>query len=152
MLRQSWPSVKLHEVEMTSCRSGTGFRQRLPLPLRPGRASDAADENVENGLRHAFDLGLSNAPARKVAVDVHAGKAIDKCAAGDLDLLQLARAELALLECIRQHLLGQRDQLGIVARQRGRAIVVEMAAARDDLEMRGVSHGPAQISEAKGAK
>ena len=66
-----------------------GIPKHLPLPSRPGYSRDAADENAENGHRHAFDLGFGDAPAREVTVDVHSGKAIDQRTAGDLDLLQL---------------------------------------------------------------
>ncbi len=73
------------------------------VTVTSGHSRDAVDENVENGLGRVFDLGVSDAPAREVAVDVHSGKTIDQRTACDLDLLQLGRSALASCKCIRQH-------------------------------------------------
>ena len=50
-----------------------------------------------------------------MTVDVHPGKAVDQRPAGDLDLLEVDRTELARRKRVRERALGQLDQLGIVA-------------------------------------
>ena len=66
-----------------------------------------------------------DAPARKMTVDVHPGKAVDQRAAGDLDLLQVHWTQLARRKRRGQRVLGQRDQLGIVARYCLGAVMIE---------------------------
>src|SRR6185437_10358935 len=54
---------------MTLCRSWSSvFRCHHRLPLRLGRACGAADEDIENGLGHAFNFRFSDAPARERAI------------------------------------------------------------------------------------
>ena len=62
-----------------------------------------------------------------MAVDVHAGKAIDQRAAGKLHLLQIDDPQLPGCEGLGQQAPGQADQFGIVARQFSRPVVVEIA-------------------------
>jgi len=77
-----------------------------------------------------------------MAVDVHAREAVDQGPAGNLHPFEVRGAELALRKGIRQHAPGHADQLGIVARQLGRTVMIEIPAARDDLEMGGVAQSP----------
>ena len=90
------------------------------------------------------DLALRHPPARKVTVDIHARKAVDQGPAGDLHPLQVG-AELALRGASASMRPVMPISFGIVARHLGRAVVIEMPAARDGLEMRGVTQRPAQI-------
>src|ERR1700744_5756593 len=64
-------------------------RARFELAL-----GNAIDEEIEHRFRSALDLAFRHAPARKMSVDVHAGKTVDQRAAGDLHLLQVRAAEL----------------------------------------------------------
>jgi hypothetical protein len=80
-------------------------------------------------------LALREDPARKVPVDVHADKAVDQSAAGDLDPSQVGRVQLPVGEGFRQRGFGRADQFGIVPGQSGCPIVIEIPASRDDLEM-----------------
>ena len=109
------------------------------------------DEEVEDPFRRPLGLGVRHAPARKMAVDVHPGKAIDQRAAGDLHPLQVRRAQLARCKRLRQRPLGQRDQFGIVPRDAGRLVVIEKAAAGDDLEMGRDCASPSACRRAQGA-
>ena len=54
-----------------------------------GSFGDAFDEEIEDGFRGALGLGAGDAPAWKMAVDIHPGEAIDQSAAGDLVTLAL---------------------------------------------------------------
>jgi len=59
MLRQSWPSVKLHKVYIPSlypCAAvGTRHSQASPVTVTLRRSRDAADEDIEDGFlrKHA---------------------------------------------------------------------------------------------------
>src|SRR5438094_3081847 len=116
---------------------------------RPGMTAsgfgDALDEEVEDRLSGLLGLGTSDAPARKMAVDIHPSKAIDQRPAGDLDLLEVRRPELTRRKRFRQRAFGQLDQFGVVATYGGRLVVIEKAAAGDDLEMGRVAHRPAPV-------
>jgi hypothetical protein len=63
-----------------------------------------------------------------VAVDVHARKAVDQRAAGDLHLLQIGCAKLTRRKRLRQCAFGQVDQLSIVARYVRCLVVIEKPA------------------------
>src|SRR5881397_1746161 len=76
---------------------------------------DSLDKEVEDRLGGLLGLGACDAPARKMAVDIHPGKAIDQRPAGDLDPLEIRRPELPRRKGFRQRALGQLDQFGIVA-------------------------------------
>ncbi len=80
------------------------------------------------------------------------GEAVDQGAAGDQHQLDITGAQLAPRERIQQRGFGHADDLGIVLGQLGRAAVIKIFAAGDDLEMRRVAHRPAQIGGADGAK
>lgn len=54
--------------------------------LRP--AGDAFDEEIENAFRGALGVRAGDAPARKMAVDVHPGEAVNQRPAGDLHLFR----------------------------------------------------------------
>src|SRR6202163_4811550 len=101
----------------------------------PRMLCDAFDEEIDDRFRGALGLRVGDAPARKMSVDVHPRKAVNQSAAGDLDLLQIRRAQLALRAGLRQRPLGHADHLAVVPRQLGRLVVIEIPAARDDLEM-----------------
>src|SRR2546423_7034133 len=113
---------------------------------------DSLDKEVEDRLGCLLSLGACDAPARKMAVDIHPGKAIDQRPPGDLDPLEIRRPELPRRKGFRQRPLGQPDQFVIVAADRDRPVVIEKAAAGDDLEMGRGAHRPAQISEPEAAK
>src|SRR2546429_8112956 len=128
----------------------------LPRRVNTGTLSrplgDSLDKEVEDRLGGLLGLGACDAPARKMAVDIHPGKAIDQCPAGDLDLLEVHSAELARRKGFPERPLGQPDQFVIVAADRDRPVMIEKAAAGDDLEIGRVTHRPAQVSEAEAAK
>src|SRR5215472_1895114 len=123
-----------------------------PATARGLALRNPVDEQVDHGFRHPVDLALRNPPAREMTVDLHPGKAIDQRPAGNLHLLEVGGAKLAPGCGIPKQALCQLDQLGIVARERRRRVVVEMTAGGNDLEMGGVLHCPPQIGQAKGAK
>ena len=110
------------------------------------------DEQIENRLGGPLGLGAAHPPARKMTVDVHPGEAINQRPAGDLDLFDVARTELARRKRLCERAFGQLDQLGIVAGDAGGFVVVEKPAAGDDLEMGRVAHRPAQIGQAQTAE
>ena len=76
---------------------------------------DAVDEEIQNRLGGALDVGGRHTPARQMTVDIHAGKAVNHSAACKLHLLQIGLAQLPLREGLRQQPLGHADQFGIVA-------------------------------------
>src|SRR5258705_11560716 len=102
-------------------------RVNMGLPSFRGASrplGNALDEKVEDGLGGLLGLGACDAPARKMAVDIHPGKAINQCPAGDLDLLEVLGAELSRRKGFRQRPLGQLDQFGIVAADSGRPAAI----------------------------
>ena len=109
-------------------------------------------KEIEDRLGGLLGLAGGHPPARKMAVDIHPGKAIDQRPAGDLDLLEVHGAQLTRRKGLRQRLLGQLDQFGIVAADGDRPVMIEQPAAGDDLEMGRVAHRPAQIGEPQAAK
>lgn len=84
---------------------------------RPGTPGDALDEEVEDRLGGHRRFALRDTPARKVPIDVHAGKAIDQSTAGELDPFQVGRVQLPAGEGFGERGFGQADQLGIVPGQ-----------------------------------
>src|SRR6266536_5643927 len=112
MLRQMSAQVKLQRASIAK-------ELRVPAARASGLASicsDPVDEEIDDFLGRVRDIGVSDAPTRKVAIDVHARKAVDQRAAGDLRFLQVGRAELTRRKRLRKRAFGQIDQLGIVAR------------------------------------
>src|SRR3954471_6173432 len=95
-------------------------------------SSDPVDKEIDDRLRDPFRLRPGDAPARKMTVDVHSGKAIDQRAAGNLNRFQVGGAELALRECLGQRPFGQFNQFGIVSRNARVPVVVKKAAAGDN--------------------
>ena len=91
------------------------------------RLGDPLDEEIEDRLGGPLGLGAGHPPARKMAVDIHPGKAIDQRPPGDLDLLEVRRSQLARRKGFRQRPLGQFDQFGIVAADGGRPVMIEKA-------------------------
>ena len=71
-----------------------------------GNFGDAFDEEIEDAFRGSLGVRSGDAPARKMAVDVHPGEAIDQRAAGDLHPFQVRRAQLPLRKRLRQRASG----------------------------------------------
>src|ERR1700756_20630 len=104
------------------------------------------DKKVQHRFRRPFDLRLRYAPAREMAVDMHPRKAVDQGTGGDFGSVEIKLAELASCGGLGQEVAGECNQFGIVTRDLGRTVMVEMGARGEDGEMRGFAHCPGQIA------
>src|SRR3954468_23924200 len=97
---------------------------------------DAVDEQVDDGLRSRG--GVLDAPTGKVAVDVHAGKAVDQRPAGDLHQLEVTRTQLPPGKGLGQGRFNQADDFGVVPGYIAGGGMVEISASGNHLEMRRI--------------
>lgn len=143
----SGPTLPAHLFPLQAGFSGRRSQTATALlSLRYRRRGYLAHKQAKS-MSHGLRRGLGGVPSRKMTIDRHARQAIDECASGKHNMVEIQTVDkLTPLARLGQKLKHPLPDCGVLRPQAIRCLKIDQGARVDDLEMRRVGEGPAQIA------